>query len=226
MKTSFVTLAFLLASGALISDGIKPYCAETVIEVDIDHITELGFSGGDLLNLANVERSLDWSWEYKEGTTTLTLFAQSAAQTARFIDSVAVYPDGAIEIGIICPDRVEVDAWVTFVTEDGAFDERFYVQLYDTDGTDCRTETGDLCLTPGHEAKFATTFGHQTLNGNFYHEVLVPEDWTIDFYVEGKFKADGAQSNVYGQAFTCEDDICNSYYVHGGRTPEGTGPIH
>lgn len=226
MKTSYLTaFSLMLASGAVFSERTTPYCAETIIQVDIDQVTDLGFSGRDLLNLSRPERTLDWAWEYKLGTTQLTLSAQSSSRTARYIDSVAVYPDGVSDVAIVCPNRVEVDAWVTFSTTDDAFNERWHTVLSDTDGTDCRPETGDLCLAPGHEATFTYGFSREGLNGSFYNEIVVPEDHTINFYAEGKFTVNAASANVFGQAYSCADDICNSYYVHGGRTPEGAGPI-
>lgn len=218
-KLSLVALTVLISSAGF-SEGNMPYCAESVLEIGLNEQTDLGFSARDLLNLASGQKRLEWAWDYKEETTTLTMRVTSVARTARYIDAVAVYPDGAPEVAIVCPDRVEVDAWVDFATVDGASAERWSTTLFDTDGTDCMTETGDLCLAPGTEANFLYKFDRKRLNGSFYGDVPVPEDLTVDFYAHGTFRADSASANVYGQAYSCSNDACYAYYIHGGHTAE------
>lgn len=218
-KNQMLFLSIMVSCGILLADHHSiPFCAESVIEVDIDQSTDLGFSARDLLNLASGERELAWDWDYKEDATLLEIRSTSIASKARYIDSVAVYPDGAVEIGIICPDRLEVDAWISFATQDGGFSERWYTKIYDTDGTDCMPETGDPCLAPGTEAKFNYEFNRESLNGTFYSDVAVPEELTVDFSAEGRFTKDSAFAIVHGRAYSCSDDACYAYYIHGGHT--------
>lgn len=219
MKKTCLAILLLILSASSVSSVDMPYCADTVYEIDLDQTTSLGFSPRDLLNLAGGTKYIDWTWDYREGSTKLVIRTANTTQTARYIDSVAVYPNGAPEVHIICPDRVEVDAWVTFATDDGAFNERWYSTIYDTDGTDCMNETGDPCYEPGTEAVFNHQFARQNLTGEFYKEVAVPEEVTVDFYAEVKFRALTTRANVYGQAHSCNDDVCYADYIHGGHTP-------
>lgn len=225
MKTFwFLALPLFVYTNTLIADSIaKPYCAETIIDVGVDEITPLGFSARDLIRHASGRHNLDWTWEYKPNTETnqLNLTVASAARTARFIDSVAVYPNGAAEVYIICADRVEVDAWVSFNTIGGEFDEHWFTTLFDTDGTDCMPEIGDLCLVPGSEAQFIHRFDHNTMRGTFYDDVVIPDDVTVDFYARGNFSNDAISVSVDGKAYSCSNDACYAYFIHGGRTPTG-----
>jgi len=215
-------LASLFCGYSQASIGDMPYCHETVHEIDLDQTTAIGFSARDLINLSKSKATADWSWDYRPGFTSLTLWARSVAKKARYIDSVAVYPDGAPDVSIICANRVEVDAWVTFATEDGALNERWYTTLYDTDGSDCLPETGDPCLPPGSEANFLHGFHLDHLHGNFYHEMAIPKDVTIDFYARGRLAQGLTMADVFGHAYACSDSngICHSYYVHGGSTKD------
>ncbi len=216
--SSFVSIAAF-------ADGNMPYCAESVLPIGLDQTTDLGFSARDLLNLTNGTKELPWLWDYKDESTTLSVRVSSVARGARYIDSVAVYPDNAPEIEIICANRVEVDAWINFTTSDGAFNERWSTTIYDTDGTDCIPETGDLCLDPGSEANFLHKFDRQRLNGTFYGDVPVPEDLTVDFYAKGLFRANGFAANVFGHAYSCGDDACYAYFIHGGHTAIPLDPV-
>lgn len=222
MKTNYVAaLAWLLASGALYSSSAMPYCAETITEVNVDQVTALGFSGQDLIDKAARENNLPWTWDYKNGSTSLTMTTGSFAQKARYIDSVAVYPDGVPDTRIICADRVEVDAWVNFSTDDGAFNEHWHTVLYDTDGTDCMPEIGDRCVPPGEEANFAYGFSRESLTGSFYKEVTVPADLTLDFYAHGTFSEGAVAAHVGGIAHGCGvdgNDACYAFYIYGGHS--------
>lgn len=216
---------FLIASVMIFglsgfADGGLPYCAESVLEIDLDDNRDMGFSANDLLHLASGRHELDWVWDYKDGSTALSMFVRSVARTARFIDSVAVYPEGANpDVGIVCTDRLEVDAWIDFVTADGAFSERWYTALYATDGTDCESRIDYICPMPGTFAKFYHGFDHKTINGTFYGDVPVPEDVSLNFYAQGTFYYGIASALVSGLSSSCTNDICYADFIHGGHTP-------
>jgi hypothetical protein len=215
----YPSLLFFLATlmgNAILAD--MPYCDEQVTEIDIGQSSALGFSGTDLVEIANQDHRLRWIWDYKVGTTWLHLTATSFADKARYIHSVPVYSDDGPDIIILCPDRLEVDAWIRFATDDGAFDETWFVTLYDTDGTDCIGETEEACPAPGSEANFDHGFDHESIDGHFYSDIEAPEE-DLDFYAHGAFRHESAQVDVIGQAYVCEHDYCYSYYVHGGHTP-------
>lgn len=213
MRKILCALALVPSFG--FADANMPYCAESVVTVLLDEITELGFSARDLLDLTSRPRHALWSWDYKEDVTELSLRVASVARTARYIDSVAVYPEGAPDIAVICPDRVEVDAWVHFSTSDGAFAERWNTTIFATDGTDCHDAK---CKAPGTLARFSHQFSRDHLNGNFYGDVPVLENQTFRFFAEGSFSNDAFEANVFGQAYGCDNDVCYSDYLRGGHS--------
>ncbi len=233
MKTLLLAaLALIFCAHSHVFASQMPYCQETMHEIDIDQSTDIGFAARDLINLSFNKVHQDWSWDYREGSTFLTFFARSVAKKARYVDSVAVYPDGAPDISIICAKRVEIDAWVNFATEDGAFSERWYTTLYDTDGTDCMPETGDPCLEPGTEANFIKPFHLQDLYGSFYEEIAVPDDITVDFYARGRFAQNLAMADVYGHAYSCSENngiaipITCTEDIHHEQIMKAVSPLH
>lgn len=216
MKILYLTLAFasMLSFSA---SSIKPYCAESITEIDINDKRFLGFSGQDLLNITSLEKTLNWQWDYRFGYTILNIGASARNNKARYINSVAVYPIGAEEIEIVCADRVELDVWLYFSTQDGAFSEVWESTIYDTDGTD------DFNLfpaspLPGQEAHFIKTFYSENINGNFYDDLKMPSSTEVSFIARGKFGVYSSEASVSVLTQECDGIQCYHYWLNAGHS--------
>jgi hypothetical protein len=105
-----------------------PRCEESAREVAMEEPTELGFSPAQLA--ARLPQTEQTTLSWADDTQTELALAFRPADSARFVDSEAVYPDGEQPaIAVICEDRVEVDVSWDFVTADGTFDESFDTPL-------------------------------------------------------------------------------------------------
>ncbi len=126
------------------------------------------------------------------------MFPVLPGTTARFVESVAVYPDrgGSMEaIGVVCDNRLEIDGSLTFATGDGAFDETFAsVLLATADAVRVYEEleldglTGSFDITP-----FVDTTDYDALSA----------------WLDVRF-ADGASSGVIEGQASGEDDCSGS----------------
>lgn len=148
MRT-LIPLFSLVALGCDLGDknpAEGPTCQDTPTDVTLEEVTELGFSAAEVLARLPASEVALLTWE-GGGTTDLTLtYAPAAA--ARFVDSVAVYPDGDGEtpaIAVICEDRVEIDLDFTIATTDGALDEDLAAPIRAT-AVDAATVWADLDL--------------------------------------------------------------------------------
>lgn len=127
-------LLLLACTGDNKVDGDGAWCEDVPTAVALDEVTELGFSGAELWALAAGERTAPLTWA-RGGEAVLTLGVTGEPAEARFVDSVPHTEDGGSTIGIECTDRVEVDADVRFVTDDGAFDEAWALPLSATEAS-------------------------------------------------------------------------------------------
>ncbi len=199
---------FLLActedKGDTASEMAMPYCEDTATEVALDEETDLGFAAQAVVDLAVTPSpwAETFTWE-RGGSTELTLTVGPAG-TALYVESEAVYPDSGevAAIGVECPNRVEVQAPVGFVTADGAFGESWDVVLSSVDGT---TVTFGRELDP-----FGLTGSYDVLP-----DVGEPEYDELDLWVRGTFAAAGATGEVSGSASgedECEDgETCSAW---------------
>jgi len=216
MKALLLALAFG-SMWCFSASSITPYCAESVREIEINDKRFLGFSGQDLLNIASLEQTLDWQWDYRFGYTTLNMKASARSNKARYIESVAVYPIGSEEIEVICADRIEVDVWLYFTTQDGAFLEVWESTLYDTDGTDSVTVYPSSPF-PGQEAHFTKTFYPENIRGAFYNDLKMPSNAEVSFLARGKFGADSSEASVSALTQECDGIQCYHYWLNAGHS--------
>ncbi len=180
-------LVLFLACAPNKGDSAMPSCDDVSTAVELDEVTELGFSAQQLVDLAIVPspwyETLNW---HHGGYTSLTLSFE-APTGAAFVESTAVYPEeGGADIGIVCADRVEVSVPLSFETVDGAFDESWDATLSSTDG-----ETVD----------FRVDLDPNGLTGSYdiTHDVH-EDDWDeAELWVAGSFAEGDCRGDVAGQ---------------------------
>ncbi len=117
-----------------LDEGASAYCEETRTAVALDEQTALGFSAQEVIDALVFAHETDL--DYADGTiAALTLDLIHDGGEARYVDSVAVYPEGDEEMdlgAILCEAYVEIDVTVDFVTDDGVFDESWELPLQAT----------------------------------------------------------------------------------------------
>jgi hypothetical protein len=176
-----------------LEDG--PYCEDTPTVVGLDEVTALGFSGADLLLLAEGEHAETLTWAETGATTPVAVGVAYAEGEVRFVDSVAVYPEGDGEtpaIGVECFARVEVDVTLTIATEDGALDESFALSLGSQDG---------LTTTAWY------SFDHEELNGSYEFTLMDPSEYdSVQHGLSVSFEEGASRGEITAQAEGCDDD--------------------
>jgi hypothetical protein len=211
--SSIAALGFVVSAAAVLSgcprndvEGDGPTCEDTPTVIALDDDTALGFSANALVALAVTPSPFAAELVYaRGGSTPLTLVVQDPGE-ARFVDSVAVYPDDGVTpaIGIECHDRLEVDANATFVSGDGAFNEAFAVVL--------RSEAVDAVTMNASLDPLA-------LQGTYDVSLDVPEPDLAAFEevslpIDVAFDSDGSSGTVavFGTGKeTCDDDTCTAF---------------
>jgi len=96
-------------------------CEEVETTITAEEDTPLGFSAQDVLDFAAGSRAATFTYE-GGATTDLTLDVGYDAGALRFVDAEPP-EDLEIEIGLECPDRVEIEVTIGLSTADGGFDE-------------------------------------------------------------------------------------------------------
>ncbi len=190
--------ALLLLSGCFQDKGSGladngPHCEDTPSVITLEEATDLGFSGAELLALAEGEHAETLTWLASDTTTGLTVTVHYDAGEVRFVDSEAVYPDTGMSeaIGVECDDRVEVDVTVAVVTEDGALNESFGLALSSTDGA---------------SASARVSFDHTELNGSYTFDLMDPSEYdSVEHSLDMSFDAEGSGGELTAQAEGCDD---------------------
>ncbi len=133
---AFVAGLVIALTGCLGSSS--PYCEETItILASADTPSPSGMSAADILAVIEGEHTSELAWTEQSsnavqvtvmpggsGTTPLTLTIDYEAGEVRWVDSEVVYPPGPTDaIYVECLPRLEFDARLGFVSEDGAFAE-------------------------------------------------------------------------------------------------------
>ena len=177
-----------------LEDG--PYCEDSPTVITLEEATALGFSGADLLLLAEGEHTETLVWAETEATTPLAVGVSYDAGEVRYIDSVAVYPEGDGDtpaIGVECFARVEVDVTISLATEDGAFDESFDLALSSEDGV---------------HASAGLSFDHGDLAGSYEFTLMDPSEYDdVSHSLRVTFDEAGCSGELTAQAEGC-DDAC------------------
>ncbi|MFH1468093.1 MAG: hypothetical protein ABIO70_27145 [Pseudomonadota bacterium] len=198
MTRTLLSASALLLLGACsekaAEDYAGPHCEDTPTVITLEEATALGFSGADVLALAEGIRDETLTWTADESTTPVHVTVTYDAGEVRFVDSEPVYPegeDGAIQdIAVVCDDRVEVDVTVTVVTDDGGFDEAWDVALASIDGLSAGASV-DL-------ESFTGSFTYDTSELGEYEE--------LSYNVMLGFDEAGASGDAFAQAQGCEED--------------------
>jgi hypothetical protein len=117
-----------------LDEGASAYCEETATVVALDELTDLGFTAQEVIDalVFTHETDLDFT---DGGSAALTIDLLFDGGEVRYVDSVAVYPEGDEEMAagaILCEAYVEIDVTVDFVTDDGVFDESWELPLQAT----------------------------------------------------------------------------------------------
>lgn len=225
MAISYLLLILSFISSSLISLKndenifLQPYCSELSHEIDINDKSFLGFSGQDLLNIASVEKTLFWQWDYKIGDTTLNMKAQSNATKANYIESVPVYPiDYRENIEIKCYNRIKVDATLYFTTQDGEFIEEWPVTLYETNKPEGYDIYPPRQFPIGQEVHFSKSFDLSSLQGSFYQEREFSNIHTLSFLTQGMFSNEYAYALVNSFSMECDLISCYHYWLNAGHS--------
>lgn len=190
-------MLILLFTACLLDENKEasgPSCVDTPTDVTMDEVTPLGFAANDVLPLAAGTHGVQFV--YPDDGATVTTIVVTPGAAARYVDSVADYPDtGAVPaIDVICESRVEIDATETFVSADGAFDEAWDYVL-------SATEVG------------LVSFAGQIPDATFHGSYVLADHTTATDYdkltasVTANFAADSLQGSLDGQA-SGEDKDC------------------
>jgi hypothetical protein len=180
-----------------------PSCVDNAVVVELDEVTELGFTPQQLLDLAMGEHAGTVAWN--RGSDASIELALSEPSEARFIDSEVVEPEGDgehLDLWVECPDRVEVDLTLDLSTDDGWFDESWEIALVGFDSA---------------QARFDQELDLDDLVGSFDVEpdVTSPDYDALSAWVTGSFVEGSSAGAFEGQASgedDCEDgDECSAW---------------
>lgn len=107
-------------------------CDEISSPLTADEVTALGFAADEVLPMLEGAREADFVWA-RDGSATGLALALTPTGTYRYVESEPTQsagggPEPALAVEY-CVDRVEIEAVLTFVTEDGSFDESLDIAL-------------------------------------------------------------------------------------------------
>jgi hypothetical protein len=171
-----------------------PHCEDSPAVVTLEEITELGFTGADMLALAQGEHLETLSWAADGSTSPVLVTVTYSEGEVRFVDSEAVYPDTGmtIGIGIECSDRVELDATIAISTEDGALAESYELTLASGDGTSVSARS---------------SFDHEAMQGSYTFSLMDPSEYdSVTHSLSFLFDEAGSSGEFSAQAEGCDDD--------------------
>ena len=198
-RTLLTIPAWLLITGCFqgdkndLEDG--PYCENTATVLALDEASALGFSGADMLALAEGGFDETLTWAADSSTTPIHISVGYAEGEVRFVDSEAVYPEGEGEtpaIGVECEDFVEVDVSVVVTTTDGALDETYELALISFEGTHIST---------------SASFDHTEMGGSYEFTLMDPSEYDdVTHGLDMAFDAAGSSGELTAMAEGCDDD--------------------
>lgn len=173
-------------------DGVR--CEDHPTELAFDEASPLGFTPAELVAGIPASESPVLTWA--DGGTTLLTLGWTAGTTARYVESVEVYPDDGGEhtlMAPVCDDRVEVDGTLTFATDDGAFAEVWTV----------------VVAGASPDPRLTVPLALDDLAGDFDLEPFVDaEDWDELSASVAITWADGASAGVVSGQASGEEDGC------------------
>lgn len=125
-----------------------PSCEDTTTVIAATDVPALGFSAADALSQLAGPFASPFDWTGSETDTELTVEVRWEDGEVRYLDSEldgdaeGMDPDEAT-----CTDRIEIDAWLAFVTADGVFNEALKTSLF-VSAVDSATFTYDFSSSP------------------------------------------------------------------------------
>ncbi len=200
MNRALITIpAWLLIVGCFHNDknGFEdgPYCEDTPTVATLDDISSLGFSGADMLALAEGGFDETLTWHDSDSTTPVHISVGYAEGEVRHVASTAVYPetDGPTnDIGIECEDYVEIDVSLIVTTEDGGLDEGYELALRSGDGATVST---------------SVDFDHSEMGGSYEFTLMDPSEYdSVTHFLDVAFDDAGCSGELSVQAEGCDDD--------------------
>lgn len=108
----------------------SPYCEESATPLAAGEAGPTGVSADELL--AAIPSELEGEISFEDGVESgLAIVITVDSDSVRHVASEAVYPaSGGTDIGVVCDDRVEVDAVVELISADGRLAESLALALY------------------------------------------------------------------------------------------------
>lgn len=203
-----IPMLLLVAACTKNEEDLGAYCEDTPTELAMDEASPAGFTPDSLVAVFGGTWAETLTLAEGAGDVALTLTVGEPT-SARWVDSEAVYPEDGNAIGVECVDRVEVDAPLSFVTADGAFDEAWSAVFSSEDGL---------------AARFGRDFEAGAIGGSFDLAALIAEQGGVDgkLFIDGDFDAAGARGTVSAQVEgeeACSGDECS---VWAANVPVGT----
>jgi len=172
-------------------DALWSPCEYAYTDLALDEVSALGFSAADLLVAVGGERAETLTWIDGSGTVGLALEVLYSGGRVRFVEAtpregggdtgfaervIDGVPDadtgeGGDDTGIpddtggegdLCPDAITVEATLSFVTDDGGFDEAIPVTLH-AEAADAATLDGEVLV--------------EDLEGTWTSDEYDPSEW-------------------------------------------------
>ena len=206
MTRSLLSTASLLLLAGCFDENLEasaPYCEDVATVITLEEATALGFSGADVLALAEGTFDETLTWTADGSTTPVQVVVSYAEGEVRFVDSEVVTPEGEdgeiLDIYVECPDRIEVDVTVAVATEDGGFDEAWDVALSSTDGL-----TAGGSVSP---ADFTGTYEYTAMDPSEYDEL----SYRVTVGFDGNGTSGEAFADAQGCDTDCEGDECTCW---------------
>ncbi|MDP7112667.1 MAG: hypothetical protein QGH45_11925 [Myxococcota bacterium] len=144
---SLAAISPLVAGCPHLDEASGAYCEETATVVSLDEETVLGFSPQQVLETLGGTHSVTLEYGEDGDSAGLTIELLHDGGEARYVESVAVYPDSGQEMdtaAVQCESRVDIDITTTFATDDGVFAESWELPLAATAGDAASFSLSDL----------------------------------------------------------------------------------
>jgi hypothetical protein len=127
-KTNLSLIFFILIN---VSSAHTTVCLEEIQQLPLDKVSEIGFSGQDLLdNIAPGKQSENWGWEYKDGKTEVTVVVEKLVNFARYVQKT---PSDNRDPAISCLSHLEVDVRLDITSADQTLNESFKTVILKTE---------------------------------------------------------------------------------------------
>ncbi|TNE91088.1 MAG: hypothetical protein EP330_06470 [Deltaproteobacteria bacterium] len=161
----------------------------TTADLAVDETSPLGFTPQALLDLA--EGSHTETFAFEQGGSVGVTVTFTASGQARFEEREYQDDGSGMEMAMDCEDAVVVPGTVTVVTDDGAVDESFDVEL--------EASSADLASWFGEVA---------SLHGSFQIDESPYDE--VRYFGMGTFDADGSAGELSGQGESVDGEVASA----------------